>query len=327
MNGERSAGRSPATDDRLRGRWRVVASAGPDAWTTAPPPVSGLAWVRTSSGEPAEHFFRRMLGAYLGGAEGIEIRERPRISSPTRSVVETFVRRTRHLSVHADDDRAIRLLDRPPEKFEELVGRLHDLGEQVVRFHRRAVNQWTRFPLRDEELWERWDDAIDRDAWYLQRQIALGRTTPGAAGRALGLWTVAHALERAADRAVVLGRAGSSLAELDPADGRLQSLRQLHHQALTHLREALGARDASRANELLDVGEALLVSAESISEGLVPAGRAGALPFGAAVAVDRVLGAIAGVVNCSQEIAQAALDRPLGGAVRTVLRSARSLPN
>jgi hypothetical protein len=172
------------------------------------------------------------------------------------------------------------------------------------------VESWGHLPLGDDGAWARRDDEVDREAWYLERTIALderresGRTRP-----AIAAWTVARSLERIADHAVTLGEVGPRLADLEP-DGRpMRELRQFHRQAMGHLEEVLLGADGSRANDLLDMGEALIASGRALSERVLPAVGDGSMSPATAGAVARAFEAIGRTIAYSQDIAQAFLDR------------------
>ncbi|HYA10656.1 MAG TPA: PhoU domain-containing protein, partial [Thermoplasmata archaeon] len=124
-------------------------------------------------------------------------------------------------------------------------------------------------------------------------------------------WTIARSLERIADHAVTLGEVGPRLADLGADRGLLRELRQFHGQAMAHLTEVLGSPDGSRANDLLDVGEALLAGGRALSERLLPAVGDGSMPPASAAAVARALEAIGRTVAYSQDIAQTFFDRAL----------------
>ena len=279
--------------------------------TVSVPLPARVAHLVTDRTEPSEHLFRRLLGAYLRGAAGIEISQSPRISPSTRNVVLAFSHRTRQPEIVSDDGRMVRLVDTSRDAAVSLAARIGKLGEEVLALHRKAADQWTRLPLRDEAVWETLDDAIDREAWFLQRAIAAGRADARTPGDGIAWWSVAHSLERIADYGVLLGQIGPRLTKLGPGSSTVLELRQLHGQALGHLKEALTVTSGHEANDLLDVGEALLASRRAISEWLLPAVGGGSMSPAAAVAIDRVLWAIEGTVRHTQEIAQAVLDRSL----------------
>ena len=274
--------------------------------------TSTVATVVVARGEPPEHLFRRLLGAYLGGAREFWVRERPRVSAPTREVVRSFCRRTRQPEILSDELGNLVLRDLAFESPIPVEQRLARMGRLVLDFHRSAVESWSRLPLGADNAWERRDDEIDREAWYVERLAAM-RIADGSGGpRVLGYWTVARSLERIADHATILGDEGRRLIDLPQGSGPILSLRQYHHQAMEHLEGVLAVNDGPTANELLDTGEALLASGRALWDRLLPAVNGGTMPPATAAAVARILESIGRTVAYAEDIAQVALDRSLG---------------
>jgi PhoU domain len=272
------------------------------------PPVATLT---VGPGESSEHLFRRLLGAYLGGAREFVVIDRPGRTGGTRDIVRTFCRRTRQPEIVSEEDGVIRLRDLAYESPVPLPERLARMGRMVVGFHREAVESWARLPFGDDQYWQRRDDEIDREAWYVQRVAALRLGLDGSGVTLLGPWTIARSLERIADHATVLGETGRRLVELPSGSGPLTSLKQFHRQAMEHLEGALNARDDAAANDLLDMGDALLASGRALSDRLLPAVGGGTMPPATAAAVTRILESIGRTVAYGQDIAQVALDRAI----------------
>ena len=267
-----------------------------------------IATVTVGLRESPEHLFRRLLGAYLGGAREFVVIERPQVSITTREVVRTFCRRTRQPEVVSEEGSEIRLRDLAYETPVPLPERLARMGRIVLAFHREAVERWSELPLGTDDYWERRDDEIDREAWYVQRLAAL-RLQPDATGALLlGPWTIARSLERIADHATVIGETGRRLADLPRGAATLTSLQQFHRQAMDHLEGVLGARDDATANDLLDMGEALLASGSALSDRLLPAVGGGTMPPATAAAVSRILESVGRTIAYAQDIAQVVLD-------------------
>ena len=276
-----------------------------------PPSFTRCATLPVRRSEPAEHLFRRLLGAYLGGAREFVLRERPNVSPGTREVVRSFCRRTRQPEIISDEPGVLRLRDLAYESPVPLEQRLARMGRIVVEFHREAVDGWSDLPLDDDGAWERRDDEIDREAWYIQRLAAI-RIAEGTDGAlVLGPWTVARSLERIADHAALLGDEGRRLVDLPQGNGPLMSLKQFHRQAMDHLEGVLAATDEAQANDLLDMGEALIVSGRSLADRLLPTLNGGTMPPATSAAIARILESIARTIAYAQDIAQVVLDRSL----------------
>ncbi|MGI0154594.1 MAG: PhoU domain-containing protein [Thermoplasmata archaeon] len=246
------------------------------------PPVATL---RVGVQGSTEHLFRRLLGAYLGGAREFVVVEEPAVTSFARAVVRTFCRRTRQPEIVSEEPGVIRLRDLAYDSPVPLPERLARMGRIGLAFHREAVESGSELPLGDDGYWERRDDEIDREAWYVQRLAALRLGLDGSGVALLGPWTVARSLERIADHATVLGETGRRLVALPSGAGPLTSLHQFHRQAMDHLDGVLQARDDAAANDLLDVGEALLASGRALSERLLSAVGGGTMPPATAAAI------------------------------------------
>ncbi len=266
--------------------------------------------LRVGPGDIPEHLFRRLLGAYLSGAREFIIQERSATSAGTREVVRSFCRRTRQPEIVSDEGGVLRLRDLAFESPVSLEQRLSRMGRLVVEFHREAVASWQSLPMGEEGYWERRDDEIDREAWYIQRiaSLRLGDDHPHPG--LLGAWTVARSLERIADHAVVLGTVGPRLVSLPNGVGPATPLRQFHAQAMEHLEGILEATDPDVVNGFLDTGEALIGSGHTLADRLLPGVGNGTMPPATAAAVARLLESIGRTVAYAQDIAQVVLDRP-----------------
>jgi len=269
--------------------------------------------VLVARGEPSEHLFRRLLGAYLAGARELVVRERPNLSAGTREVVRTFCRRTRQPEIISDEAGSLHLRDLAFESPIPLDRRIERMGRLVVEFHREAVESWSQLPFFEDGYWERRDDDIDREAWYVERVAGIRLAAAARRPEWLGLWTTARSLERIADHAVVLGEVGRRLVDLPNGTVTLTSLRQFHRQAMDHLEGILRAPDGAAANDLLDLGDALQSSGRALSDRLLPAVGGGTVPPATAAAVSRILESIGRTVAYAQDIAQVALDRCVPG--------------
>ncbi|HTT74071.1 MAG TPA: PhoU domain-containing protein [Thermoplasmata archaeon] len=287
----------------------AAATRSPSSAPPHEPPALVVASVVVGRGELPEHLFRRLLGAYLAGAREFVVRERPTIRPDTREVVRSFCRRTRQPEILSEEPSAIRVRDLAFENPVPLQQRIARMGRLVVEFHRDAIDSWSRLPFGEDDYWERRDDEIDREAWYIQRLAAIGPDGRGPA--LLGPFTVARSLERIADHAVVLGETGRRLVDLPQAAGPLTSLKQFHHQAMEHLEGVLRAPDGAVANDLLDMGEALLASGRALADRLLPAVEGGTMPPATAAAIARLLESIGRTIAYGQDIAQVVLDRSL----------------
>jgi phosphate uptake regulator len=287
------------------------------------PARAGTVSLTVRPNEPPEHLFRRLLGAYLAGAREFVLRERPGLRPATRDVIRSFCRRTRQPEIVSEEHGVVRLRDLAFENPVPLPQRIARMGRLVVEFHRDAVDSWSRLPFGADGAWERRDDEIDREAWYIQRLATLA-PDPSAAD-VLGPFMVARSLERIADHAVVLGEAGRRLVDLPQSVGPITSLKQFHGQAMQHLEGVLAATDGAVANELLDTGEALMASGRALADRLLPAVEGGTMAPATAAAIGRILESIGRTIAYSEDIAQVVLDRSLPLAASEPRGNARRL--
>ena len=110
---------------------------------------------------------------------------------------------------------------------------------------------------------------------------------------------------------VLLGEVGARFAQLPDGARSASQLKQFHRQALEHLEAVLVATDSAAANDLLDVGDALLQSGRAVADRLLSSSRRSAgAPVGE-VATSRALDSIARTIAYAQDIAQLVLDRPV----------------
>ncbi|HEY6237792.1 MAG TPA: hypothetical protein VIZ68_01215, partial [Thermoplasmata archaeon] len=132
---------------------------------------------------------------------------------------------------------------------------------------------------------------------------------------------LARALERVADHAVTLGACAAALSECSVPDGVRHALRTYHLQVMDHLRNAFevaSAPDVTRANELLDTGEALHATHATLSEKLLVRASSPGLARVGSASLGRALQSIDRTTSYAQDIAQVGLDRAMARRVRPV---------
>ncbi len=282
---------------------------GPHTVLVAGPPGE-LARIEVRRLEPAEHLFRRLLGAYLAGYRGMVVEEIPRLSSVTRGVVREFEHRTIGSRVVLEAGDTVRIASTGHSESSTPDAGLEELGRMVTAFHRRVRESWQALPVHDERSWQEEDDRIDTIAWSILRSISTVQGI-GLGGRsALVSGVSVYALEKIGDAAVELGRVAPQIAELASGNEHRAAVEYLYDRSLGHLEGALAARDDASANALLDVGGALLTSAQVVAESLVPALGQGTLSPASAVSLGTALRAMATLVGSSQELLHVALDKP-----------------
>jgi hypothetical protein len=306
------AGRPPAHPVPSPENGRAVRDEPPRDPVARPRPderaATAIVRLEVSPGDPPEHLFRRLLAAYLGGADVLELNERSGISGRTRDVAREFCRRAGGAQVVRGREGSLEIVGADPELPGRMDDRLRGLGRQVLGFQQEAVASWGGLTLEDGNAWERRDDPIDRDAWKLERDLARA-SREGVVGDVTTAGTIVRSLERIADHAVTLGVVGSRLADVGPEGAPLHELRQFHAQAMRHLEEVLRGPDVARANDLLDVGEALLTGGRALAERVLAQTGEHPMAPATAAAVARAFEAISRTVAYGQDIAQAYLDR------------------
>lgn len=312
----RSSRNAPDPDDRPAGRpgrprprTRRFASGSAETGPVFPRrPATAPTVIRADRRDPPEHLFRSLLAAYLGGASEYRVEEPSGLSDATRAVVRAFCRRTLGPVMAGADEDSVRIRVAADERPEPVDQRLARMGRAVLRVHREAVESWTELPWREDGYWASRDDEVDREAWSIERAILSAFGTGAAGASSLGQFTVVRSLERIGDHAVVLGEEGRHLAGISPGSPAVSLLGQLHRQAMHHLEGVLEPADRRRANQWLDLGEALSASGRALSDRLLAVGSREAVPPAAVAAVSRILDSLLRTVAYAQDIAEVALD-------------------
>ncbi len=274
--------------------------------------------------EPGEHLFRRLIGAYLAGATEFVLRQPEGLTPQTRAVARSFARRTGHTESVTEEGTTLLLRDVSmgtglpvPKLLQRMFQLVHDL-------HLDAGRSWTRSPVTSTASLAARDDEVDRCAWQIERGLRLGSLdSAGRPAPDLGntfrflLW--ARDLERVGDHAVLIGEHGSRLAEIGVPEPVRRMLSDYHTQALEHLTaaNAVAAQpDAVRANELLDVGEALQETRTALADRLLMRDSVERLPPIAIRSLGLILQSIDRTTGYAQNLAEIGLDRDLDRLTR-----------
>lgn len=280
-----------------------------------PAPSEGKAVIEVAAGEPSEHLFRDLLGAYLGGAAEFEVHEAGGLDPATHAVVRTFERRTIRPEVVAEDPGTVLLRDVSRSNAVPLPTLVDRMGALVRALQEDAGRAVRAGPAAPPIAWVDRDDEVDRQGWFIERILVRSGAEVSAAPGPLGYFILARSLERIADHAVQIAEAGGQLAEMAPPEGLLRLVEQFHGQARQHLDsvlELLRHRDRPRANELLDLGEALHATYRALGDRLFPpSGPSGVSPTQVAL-LARLLTSVDRSVAYAQDMAEVALTQSGG---------------
>ncbi|MCI4334028.1 MAG: hypothetical protein L3K04_00095 [Thermoplasmata archaeon] len=277
-------------------------------------------------GEFPEHLFRRLIAAYVGGASEIEICEPGGIRDDTRGVLHTFLRRTGGSEILSEERERLTVRDiaaGAPLPLSKLLHRMHQVVAELLES---SGTSWQPRRNGPPVNWSVKDDEADRQAWLVQR-ILTRRGAAGVAGTLteedslspLDWLTLARSLERIADHAVLIGETGNRLADLAAPSAQLRAIETFHLQAQELLRNAFVAverADAEAANDLLDTGEALHQTCQTLHDRLFPSTGSEALSPAVAVLLGRLLQSIDRVISYTQDLSEVALARGLAVRAR-----------
>ena len=221
---------------------------------------------------PKEHLFRRLVSAYLTGADEITVASASRFSAEQVLVVREFCRRIPDLHVAFETKEKIVLKGVPERAAMDPPVLVRDMARRVVRLHRAAGRSWDRHEVGIRSTpFGAMDDEVDREAWLMERtlvrELALGMYfDPRRADAVVGVnyLMAAKTLERIADHAVRVGEEGRKLSSGPP---ELRASLATFHEQVMHLLAAavdlLDRPEESPANELIDGVDRLLSGREA----------------------------------------------------------------
>ncbi|MCI4319180.1 MAG: hypothetical protein L3K23_03480 [Thermoplasmata archaeon] len=275
------------------------------------------AQIGVENGPPPEHLFRRLIGAYLRGAEEFVVHQDGGLSPTSRTTVRTFQRRTVHPQIVFEDRENIVLRDVSNGASLGIPVLLRRMFQVVVEMHEDAEKTWQSSGLATEESMETRDDEVDRYAWLIERTLALRlRDDPG--GTSLGgpfdgplpVFLLTRCLERIADHAVILAENGAHLRESSIPPATLRALTGYHRQVLEQLRAAFHVAehpDPSAANEVLDGATALEATHATLAGRFLTPAAPSTLPAAALTSLGLILQSIDRTTAYARDIAQVGL--------------------
>jgi phosphate uptake regulator len=293
----------------------------PEALSVGP----GACTVAVSPDVPLEHVFRQLVAAYLDGADEFLVVESGGLRPSTRELARTFARRTFGPLVVSQGTEQVLLRISAEASHVDLTRGLRRMYELVARLQQSAnAYLTTAGPIDPTEL-GREDDEVDRQAWLVERMLGRRLRSPpptvdaSLSSEPIPAILLARALERVADHAVTLGACAARLSECSVPDGVRVALRTYHLQVMEHLRNAFevaGAPDVTRANELLDTGDALHATHATLSEKLLARASSPGLAPVASASLGLALQSIDRTTSYAQDIAQVGLDRAMALRIR-----------
>ncbi|HYK92824.1 MAG TPA: PhoU domain-containing protein [Thermoplasmata archaeon] len=265
---------------------------------------------------PREHLFRRLVAAYLDGAQEFRVHEPRGLSPETRAVSRAFARRTIQPEIvfEEGEDLLLRDVSRGGDlSIPPLLRRMHQV---VHRLQEEAMAVFASGGRVAPGDWPRRDDDVDRHAWLIERILTLrqGHGQPDPAepfGSIPQAFLVVRSLERIADHAVLIAEHGGRWAETTPTVRLVRSVADFHAQARALLDQAFAAAEAGHAdlaNDILDTGEALHTQYRTLVESTLTRPGGPPLPEAARVELALLLQSIDRTIAYSEDIAEAGLD-------------------
>lgn len=311
---------------------KTASTGGDDAEAPRPSAAGAVRTIELGEEWLPEHFFRELVAAYLAGADEITVTQHGGVRSAARTVVKAFVDRVGGYPACEENRQGMLLWNFRESNLADLPKLTHQLGQLTLELLRRAGGAPS--PSGPEESsWEALDDPIDRATWEVHRTVErAGRTGESPASGALdpvGWLEAARAFERIADHAVLLGENGSRWRATSPTPAQLALVADLHERAVDYLRRVLTALSRSQwseANALIDMGGALLQTARTLVDRLIPSREESASASPAAVvALCWLLHSLERTVAYTQDIAEVLLDHAGAARPRRANPSARPI--
>ncbi|MCI4358622.1 MAG: hypothetical protein L3J99_06305 [Thermoplasmata archaeon] len=280
--------------------------------------------LEVGSAEPGEHLFRRLIGAYLAGATEFVIRRPEGLTAEMRAIARSFARRTGHTESVSEEGTKLILRDVSMGSGIPIPQLLRRMFQLVYDLQVDSGTSWQPQSKFTAASLTMRDDDVDRFAWQIERGLRLsgwesspnGDSEPADPFRYL-LW--ARDLERIGDHAILIAEHGGRLADSGPPDAIRRMLTSYHRQALEHLKAAQAVAlepDCARANELLDVGEALHETQAALADRILMRDSVDRLPPAAIRSLGLVLQSIDRTTGYAQNLDEIGLDRDLDRGTR-----------
>ena len=275
-----------------------------------------VAEIAVRSDRPREHLFRRLIAAYLDGAQEFHVVERGGLTVETRAMARAFARRTIQPEIVSEEDGLLVLRDVSRGGDLALGPLLRRMHQVVVRLQEEAIGLVSNPQRTPSAEWSARDDEVDRHAWLIERILTL-RAVPTNDEPALPqTLLLVRSLERTADHAVLIAEHGGRWAETSPPARLVRIVLDFHAQARRLLMDAFTAArsgDADAANDLLDTGEALHVQYQTLLGSILARRTTPPLPEAGRTELALLLQSIDRTVAYSEDMAEAGLDSGVRG--------------
>lgn len=303
--------------------------------TRSPDQDPHVAEIHVRIDRPREHLFRRLIAAYLDGAQEFRVHEPGGLSTETRAMARAFARRTIQPEIVSEEheDLVLRDVSRGGDlALPPLLRRMHQV---VHRLQEEAMGVFAGGGRAAPGDWPHRDDDVDRHAWLIERILTL-RQTSGRTGPAEPFGSVSQtlilvrSLERIADHAVLIAEHGARWAETTPPARLVRAVADFHVQARSLLDLAFQAADAGNpeaANDVLDTGEALHAQYRTLVESSLTRHGGPVLPEAGRVELALLLQSIDRTVAYSEDIAEAGLDSGVRAGMASAQPEAKARPS
>lgn len=285
-----------------------------------------VAEITVRADRPREHLFRRLIAAYLDGAQEFRVREPGGLTLETRSVARAFARRTIQPEIVSEEDGLLVLRDVSRGGDLALVPLLRRMHQVVLRLQEEAIGIVSNPHRAPSAEWAARDDEVDRHAWLIERILALRAVRARGEPAVTQTLLLVRSLERTADHAVLIAEHGGRWGETSPPGRLVRTVLDFHAQARRFLAEAFAAAmdgDAEAANDLLDTGEALHTQYQTLIESVLARRTTPPLPEAGRTELALLLQSIDRTIAYSEDLAEAGLD----SGVRGQLAPAGSAPS
>jgi phosphate uptake regulator len=281
--------------------------------------IGGRTSIAIDPADAPEHLFRQLVGAYLGGAGEIVIRQSPRLDAESRSTVREFVRRTARLDVVGAGPDFFLLretTDASPTDFDTVLGLMAAAATEIQRG---ALQIWDDGHDLATPAFSDSEDEVDRLTWLVERQVMRAGTFERDGDRGVqrdGVFAllVARSLERISDHGVRILQQGALLPSGALPPEHRAAYASLHSQAFDVFTRAVAlgeSPDVLEANFVLDAAEAVHGHRAALMERGAGDGTSPALPYSVAVPLSLIIESIDRIASYSSDIAEAAVDRSM----------------